>query len=472
MTQLLDLPTELLLVILSFFHPVEDRELLLSLCKVSRKTCNTVQPVIFRCFDTGRRCIRCNPDNGRNGGREECQLEPLIPFARTIIARPDLGLRVQKLMIRDHDCTSESILQWPDGLMADTIRHLTAAVQKLGVNSKSRWLSAITGCVFGPFMTMLISQIPNVKELSIVLDWKRVQSFLDLSRRLLRGSFEPYLANLTTLDINCHDGETIEVQTILPILNLPRLQEVSVAYCIGSSEIEWPHEIGPGDLKISAITLSPASLDGECLSRLIEACACLKRFTYVAMDRKGMDSVEPPDIQPALSPQRDTLEELRIKYRPTWNTTIIDPNMRPRYGSFRDFTNLKHLDMEQALMMRVDGLPCSLEVLTIRQADYPIFDMMADLVSANRSDLLSLQEVIITPYTLAPYAMVGLHRFRGADYFASNEGFWTALFRSCQRLENIFEGTGIRLVIDCDVWTRHKTEIGAIHQAEESIVKF
>lgn len=451
MAQFLDLPTELLLAIVACFHPVDDRKLLLSLCRVSRRTCAAVQPMLFSQFVAGPRCIHCNPRDEETKHDNECRLEPLVPFARTIVARPDLALRVQKLVIREHACTPEPLREWPNALTAETVRYLTKAVQTLGVKNGSRWLSAIAGCVFDPFIAVLISQAANVRELSIMLDWKRLHSFFVLSRQMLRGSARfPYLGNLISLDINCYDKKAIELQSILPVLSLPQLREVSVAHCWGVNQTEWP-EIAPGALKLSAITLSPACIDGRCLTRLIAACACLKRFAYVVMADKQVDSVQPQEIQPALYPQRHNLEELQIEYRPMWREAITNPNIFPKYGSFRDFSNLRCLDVEQALLVPAGRLPESLEVLVIEQAGYPVFDMMTALVSNRPTQTPSLHEILIVPYLLAPYAMVGLHRYRGADYFG-NGSFWTVLGNARGRLESIVDGTGTRLAIDGEAW--------------------
>src|SRR5699024_10238337 len=113
----------------------------------------------------------------------------------------------------------------------------------------------------------------------------------------------------------------------------------------------------PGSLKLTSISLSPAGIDQSCLAKLAEACACLKRFIYVVMDYSGLELVEPPQIQPALYSQRKSLEEVRIEYRESWSTNMINPDWCPKYGSFRDFTNLKRLDLEQALIMPADELP-------------------------------------------------------------------------------------------------------------------
>lgn len=457
MARLSDLPMELLLAIFTYFHPVEDRKLVLSLCEVSRTFCGAAQQLLFSSFDTGARCIHCKSPNCKIRIEGECQLQPLIPFTRTIIARPDLAERVQKLMIREHSCKPQPMSQWPNALTADTIRHYTNAIQTLKVKEKTQWLSAIVGCVFDAFMIVLMSQTPNVKHLSLVLDRNRLGSFLVLAREMHRSSIGfPYLGNLRSLDINCYDKRPIQLQSIIPILALPRLREASIAYCAGSSDTDWPDEIVPGSLKLTSISLSPAGIDQSCLAKLAEACACLKRFIYVVMDYSGLELVEPPQIQPALYSQRKSLEEVRIEYRESWSTNMINPDWCPKYGSFRDFTNLKRLDLEQALIMPADELPHSLETLVIRQADYPIFDMMTKLVSTCRTECPWLSEVIIGPHALAPYAMVGLHRHWKADYFASNDGFWTAFISSCQRLEKIFEGTGVRLVIDCDAWHQYR----------------
>lgn len=456
MAQLLDLPVELLLAIFAFFHPVDDRPLLLSLCKVSRRTCDVVQPLLFSHFVTGSR-LRCESLSCKKGVRKECRLEPLIPFARTIVARPDLGLRVQRLVVRDHTCRPGPVLNWPSDLTAETVGYFTSVIQTLAVKKKSRWLSAIAGCAFGPFMIMLISQTPNVKQLSLVLDWKRLNSLLTLTNQMRQRSIEcPYLHNLTSLDINCFDKKPIQLQSIVPLLTLPRLEEVSIAYCTGSRETEWPEAIAPGTLGLSAISLSPAGVDKESLTALVSACACLRRFTYVAMDCQWIDPVDPQEIQAGLEPQRDNLKELRIEYRTAWNTATAVSDSKTKYGSFRGFTSLTRLDVEQSLMMSIDELPPSLEILTIRQSDHPIFSMTTELVSTQRTACPSLREVIVAPYALAPYAMVGLHRYRGADYFASNEEFWAVFDRSCQRLERIFEGSGTALVIDSEAWRERK----------------
>ncbi|RJE21595.1 hypothetical protein PHISCL_06084 [Aspergillus sclerotialis] len=459
MARLMNLPTELLQTIFAYFDPVQDRTLLVALCKVSRRTYEVAQPLLVRHFASGLRCISCNTLDCTDGPWEECQLQSLIQFTRTTIARPDLGVQVRRLTIEEHTCTQDAMDQWPSVLTAETIKHYISAIQKLKVKNKSQFASAIAGCIFGPFLIILISQTPNVEMVSIVLDWNRMTSFLVLSRQMLRSSSGwPCLANLKSLDINCYDKKPIELQRVVPILTLPRLQEVSIAYCAGSSEVEWPDNILPGDLKLSTISLSPAGIDAECLTRLVSACAHLKRFAYVAMEYSWVDGIGPPEIQRALDSQRQNLEELRIEYRHAWNGTIVDPNTCPKYGSFQNFTNVKRLELEQAFIMPASKLPPSLEVLVIRQSDYPIFDMMAELVSACRTTLPPLREIVIEPYALAPYAIIGLYRYWSADYFASNEGFWTAFASSYQRLEKIFEGTAIKLVVDCDAWYRYKLD--------------
>lgn len=86
MAKLLDLPTELLLLILSHFDHFMYKYELQSLCISSKRLYSIAQPLLYRDFVREVNCQCCHKI-GTPPGR----IIPLVLFTRTLISRPDLA---------------------------------------------------------------------------------------------------------------------------------------------------------------------------------------------------------------------------------------------------------------------------------------------------------------------------------------------------------------------------------------------
>ncbi|KAI9927300.1 hypothetical protein ASPWEDRAFT_46756 [Aspergillus wentii DTO 134E9] len=449
MSSLLRLPTELILDILSFFNPVEDTADLLSLCRVSRKLYAFAQPILYDQFSEGSYCPDCHDPDSSLDSRG-----PLMYFTRTIIDRPDLGARLRRLLVSTWDWNQDTFKQWPDALEPDMVKTLTKGIQQLNTKNKARWLPAVLGRVTSPLVALLISQAPNIEYLHMILGQDCLKALLLLLERVPGDNPGPtYLSKLKTLSIRDNSGAEngLSLRSLKPILHLPRLEHFSITHCVGNHEDDIPFDMEPASINISFMSFWDSSISAKCLATLMKAFKSLRTFIYHASNHLPYEQFEASEVEDIFSSQRLNIEVIHLEL--SADPDNMDWDEYPKYESFASFENLTHLDVEQGPWSSTVEIPSSLEYLAIRNCEYPIFDLMANIAKQGGMSDSQLGDVYIKPKGAFCGGLLGLLPSLSLEEVSSNPVLKSVFKRACRRLSRILEESGVfAFMIDCEIW--------------------
>ncbi|PYH44780.1 F-box protein [Aspergillus saccharolyticus JOP 1030-1] len=308
-----------------------------------------------------------------------------------------------------------------------------------------------------------------------VLSWLRgprdIRTLLNLcltSRRLRTivqpCLFEvpPYLSGLKSLHIK-DQAKTRHpnMKQLVEMMCLPELKEFSLAVCNGNGSGCPDFNLPPGSFRFSELQLLKATLSATQLTNIMRACNRLEVLVYESSmtwtnRRRTNSQFAAPELLRCLEPQKQNLKSLRVDLDVAEPIAIENWHRCPRYGSFREFENLKHLEVEQGILHEFRNLPPNIESVTVLSCDYPIYEMMDGLVQCYEVDFPCLENVFLRPKYPPASGMLdipGTYSFSDLE-----EDYW---FREqyktgCCTLENIVDDVNFELEVDCDGWEMYK----------------
>ncbi|PYI07419.1 hypothetical protein BO78DRAFT_443377 [Aspergillus sclerotiicarbonarius CBS 121057] len=452
MANLLSLPAEILLLILSYFHPSEDVNVLLNLCLTAKKLCTLAQPLIFCEYPRKLCCHHCQKPKLKAG-----RIGPLICFTRTLVLRPELGARVRRMLITAWDEEADTLDGWSTALQPESIKTFARAVQRLTIKDKTRVLSGIVATETNPLLVLLISQTPNLEELELISGEEGLKLLGPLFLPGPRGVVDsPYLSKLKSLCIIDRGSmRDTSMKNLTHLMCLPQLDDFTLVNCDGHALGCPSFDITPGSLSITSLSLFEASLDSEALSKIVRACKSLRSFIYTASECDSHHhncQVQPSQLVSILGPHKSSLEVVRI------NLDFADRTMYcwdecPQYDSFVSFTSLKHLGVEQGLIQDVTTLPTSLESIQFCLCDYPVVDMMATLTEQSNTRLQLLELVVLQPKYDALNGLLGLSgMYRNDDGTEHSRSCRARLLKACRRLERVVQAVNFDFHIHNSIW--------------------
>ncbi|KAL4943969.1 hypothetical protein BDV06DRAFT_210634 [Aspergillus oleicola] len=371
MVHLLNLPDEILLLILSNFSGLYVfKSELQALCLVSKRLRSIAQPFLYTQFVREVHCQCCH-ENGAPPGR----IVPLVLFTRTIISRPDLAARVQiaKFDLSMDEFDDEDVREAE--LDAASFRVLSDGFAKLPALGRSSLFMEATAMYSNPYLLVLAAHMPNLQNLQLTIG----EEGLDVS-----GIEQPYLRNLKSVVIKDLAHTECDTMPCLDyVLGLPQLENFTLINLNGEAEGCPLFKVVPNSLNVSSISLLEACIDAENLENIIEGCKCLKEFNYRGRNYYGNSieyscQFEPSELLPILSSQKDNLHTIRCNL----NWDEVHPTSwkkGPKYGSFAPFTQLRHLAVDQYPYIPDQEIPASLHCLTIANISFPILDIIGSL---------------------------------------------------------------------------------------------
>lgn len=366
MVKLLELPTELLLQIVSYvagqdsldgtpFHghskdgddavyiAIQD---LYNLCLVSHQLRDLAQPLLFQDFDEDH----LSGDN-----------RSIITFTRTITLRPDLAACVKVV-----DTTYPGIEPLvdeshpPESLPSKDLEVFRGLIRDLNVGpEEQRWLKAIESRDLSVFLALLLSRTPNLTTLGLPAAELSMKPVSHLFTQI--PSFLSKLKHLIVDGLELFSG--YDIATYQEFLTLPILKDLIIdnGDLIEANCPKWT----PASLSIELPFFKLCHIDPDSMKRFVRACRSLKSFTLANFSpdpRQGRYGGTPnmqfnaSQLYTELLAHKDTFESLHLEENHPDSTKI---------GSLREFFVLNKVTIQQRLLPPKPQFPASLETLYI-----------------------------------------------------------------------------------------------------------
>lgn len=438
MPKLLDLPNELLILIVSNFDHWQWKSELQALCLTSKLLREIAQSLLYCRYVREVKC-KCCHKNASPPGR----IVPMILFTRTLITRPDLAARVRRATFD----ASEDEFDEDDVRKAQfdayTIKVLAEGFQRLPEDDRARWFMEAVAMMSNPYLILLSTLMPNLEQLNLTIDEEGLADFEPLFTDWSPSSIkQPFLMNLKSLNIrDLTRTESDALEGLVDAMALPQLEEFTLVYLNGDAEGCPCFTFAPGSLNISKLCLLDACLDAESLESIVAGCKRLEYFTYYGANFDGSNiedsgQFDPSELICILDCQKKSLRSIRCNL--DWED-VHPPDWKQcsKYGSFEEFDKICHLDLDQYPWAENQGLPASLHCLAIGNISFPIVDTIISLnqrtctgyspLLGNPGDLPTLHQLTICPRDNSPNGMLNVpSRYSYPDVHTS------------QRVENRF----------------------------------
>lgn len=172
---------------------------------------------------------------------------------------------------------------------------------------KDKVSTAIVNGELYAILVLLLASQERIEALRVASTKLRLNGLVDAFD--LAG---PYFSKFTMLDLKVID-ESLEIKffrlwEILYLFYLPCLQNFMITRCVGDTSDLSGLGLSPGTIRISSISLINSCLNQETLEGLLDACKCVKSFTYLSfLDLvEGFESVpvDGDEIMQALQCQK------------------------------------------------------------------------------------------------------------------------------------------------------------------------
>jgi hypothetical protein len=355
MSDLLELPSELLLNIASFLggsHGAIHQAALANFCLASQRLRDIAQPLLY-----------ATPHLALSPGQDP--LRQLWTFARSVLHDPALAARVCSLTIEALAYADEPGL----------IKTLQFDVDRCSAIKSAAESQRGSHMFVHRLASLLILPLANLQDLHLRLSPKhnwQAMKVIDTSLLGTNGSRLPRLRSLYLEEalIGIHvqvytDSDLIIFSTSLEELRLDSFRFIAPGVHNGGFRMQ-PNASALVELQLRDCNISLSSLE-----QWIKSCRSLRAFTYSAGYKVPYD-VEAAQLLEALRSCTDTLERLDAGFSehyvcesdwtaaPEW-----DPSYVTKFQGFRDFTRLEHLRIEAARLEDVDTLPPCLRTLTL-----------------------------------------------------------------------------------------------------------
>ncbi|KAH7135055.1 hypothetical protein B0J11DRAFT_151140 [Dendryphion nanum] len=339
-----NLPDELLLVILS--HVGEDTRSAFSI-KSRRKT-------YYNLSLTSRRLNRAANDYLYEVF--DCRVEQSQPFLRTLIANPQLSLRVKSITwVSEYPWRNPPAAGKPS---SSCTRILRERLKDMDIIDRASIIKDYTSDHPGDMLSLAILFAPNLRELAIsdyswgtsgdMGKWPTAKRYgLPLLLNSVNGSSIgklPSYQHLHTLTIRLGPNS---INDLYPVFRLPALRILSFedihASGVGNGSITNP---AVGFSSIEDLSCGKSYVASSVLSDLILSCRALRRFDYAYCSWQvgpQAHAVHYPTLSRALRKHKDTLEMVDLDDESDRENVLLTMDSRGKLDSFRDFTKLKHL---------------------------------------------------------------------------------------------------------------------------------
>ncbi|KAJ5261374.1 hypothetical protein N7478_011969 [Penicillium angulare] len=349
---------------------------LYSLCLVSKRFRDIAQPLLFLDFS----------DDGVLGNTEET-----VRFANCLYRYPELGQFVQDVTIcrpfffddPDEEAFNEPLTA---ELSEEDIEIYMRAIKELNLGAEEeKWISAMKECNLAVFAALVLNKTPNLRRLIIPGGLDSLNPYTHLFRH--NPSFLHRLECLGVMGKDEYDGHDITSYSdffALPNLKIAMIEDGDLQST--TNPVTWE----PGSFNIKELIFHGCVLDGPSMSTFIRACKDLKYFLFdnfkahvEITDRPQKGSMfNAADAHKALLDHKETLEYMRVDLPRSerdledWQRFI---SSRAKMGPLRDFTALKSIRIQQALVSVHPQLPPALKKLSIPDCNSSVINLVKNI---------------------------------------------------------------------------------------------
>ena len=357
MTNLLDLPVELLTQIVSDVE--EDWYPLPSDFKPLRQTCRKLRTLadawFFRSFKTDK-------DDRHPAPR-------FLQFSSAVARRPELRKNVKTLDLlleRNYDYDGCTEVWVPNGFDLSAFEDAASSFFE-GNGVAKMWRRGTTIAVY-PHVMALLSLLPDLEVLRLNVKDDKGNKNLQRLVDLLHGA--SHLKELKLAAFKPFDDTFPSFTPFEPILQLSSLKRLTLKHLHMADTTEFsfadPSEViderltkyVPGSLTIENLSIRNCRISSDYTIQLIKACRRLTSFDYKEwanineQDRKRKPRLDVKSWHDALSLHKDTLEELSLNNMNAF-TILNEIGGRPldAWPSFTSFLALTILKIEYRRMV-------------------------------------------------------------------------------------------------------------------------
>lgn len=369
MAHLLDLPEDLIILILRYLRQREPGDLgyrplrtnLVRLCLVSRSFVPATRRTLYASF-------WCD---------QQKETWRIRAFLRTVIANPLLASYVVGLKLNAWRAWNRDSDEWDSGYDDDRKyspvqnrndrKLFQKAIHHLALSDKTFWRSAVRKDVDEVYLALLLLLLPNLRklELGLPLRFDILEKALHHAT-LLRPLHVP-LASLQKLEnVGCWFRGNVaqgDINELAPFFRLPCLRKIRAGAQLVSSK-PWPQV--PQHPTLNCLRLRCHDIQPEALGSMLHGLPSLREFAFEPFSLFEYILFHPQRFGSALMNAAASLREICITHENLYrgDGTLL--------GSFRSFTQLKCLRTELRWLLGdarsvrlVDILPPSLEKLSL-----------------------------------------------------------------------------------------------------------
>lgn len=357
-------------------------------------------------------------------------------FHRTMVETPALALLVRRIKWSMAEPDLREVMHrkrhdwyfraFRSGVAKESLRLLHKAAVPLAAEMglRDRWVRDVRDDIESAKLALLLCQVPNLEELSIVWPLRAYHIVHVVRAAATRASAgkEGALAKLRGVSIN---AEMFEPACLLdypfsstkaaPFFHLPSLKTFAARYCVqrraGENDWKFPES---GTSSVAHICLEQSHLDIATVSALVRACRSLESLEYDSCRRSGSRGIgcSHRAIVSALQCQKPSLEYLKLGFGCPIEPDARKPGKILRFaGDLREFSQLRNLECDQVVLIGreypwkrsateglelTDILPASVEHLTINHCGKHIayhLSRLAAACCAQRFENLRIVEV-------------------------------------------------------------------------------
>ena len=359
MVLLADLSTDIFLLVLSYLPPA-DKATISRVCKWLQRF---AEPLLYADIHVKSRSWHPN---------HALRLHHLL---LKILTAPALASNVKRFHTigwRERRCRRGPTHPWPSKPSSEIICHLARSAANPG--DEGLWLNKAGVAGLGIYQTLIISQLPNLTELSI--GYNSASSFEAVGKMLLRvlcsekdtdglSKFQhlkrvDLCVGLILRDCSAQvRGVKYRSSHLLPFFYLPSIEDLSMVMPHDHEDFPWP-ATPPCTQSLTSLSLQRSSASEALLARILAVTPNLKCLEYgficEGSSEHGPTSLCAEGLGKALAHVKATLEQLRISVHFLQWYHYQSADFPSRYGikgrlSLHDYESLVMLEVPIVMLL-------------------------------------------------------------------------------------------------------------------------
>ena len=356
------------------------------LCLVSKRLQRFAESHLYEAWEGGRSCLR-----GASGW-DDSQQQSLQRFLLTIILRPDLAEHVKYI-----EAICWRIREPPDDdnlFVGPEWELFKETAEGVGLTGYDSWSSTLKAGSADPLIALLLTQVPNLQELSLGTpfgsQWPRRVLGLFTSQPSNRHHYN--FANLRKVSYQ-GDKDLFDFNQVVPCFFLPSIEAIILDRC--KDKWTWDnldhnrkriyYPMPKHGSKVTTLNFERSLFKPSIIRGIVRSCPALRSFTFSLHQAQRLDLEEslavldPPMLLDAINSARKSLVHLKLgissfEFYHWLLGTQRQPTIPP-IGSFRTFTNLSTLEISLIILLGnleartpvlADILPRALQSLKLR----------------------------------------------------------------------------------------------------------